>query len=116
VRIIVLACTLAGVAVALQPDPAEARTRQQESRSWQNARHHPGISARHTRKSYAHKAATKSYAHKSAAKSYAHKSKPKSYARKSSETKSARIQVKATASARVGPRPARWCGWWMRTQ
>ena len=103
VRIIALACTLFGVAIALQLEPAEARTRHQDSYSgsWQKsyARHLRGTAAQHhTRKSYAHKPAGKSYAHKSSGKSYA------------------QIRVKATASARVGPRPARWCGWWMRTQ
>ena len=112
VRITMLACTLLGVAVALPLEAAEARTRHQESyaKSWQKsyARHHRGSYAQHNTR--------KSSAHKPTAKSSAHKAKPKSYAQKSSARSSAQIQVKATASARVGPRPARWCGWWMRTQ
>jgi hypothetical protein len=111
VRIIALACTLIGAAVALPLESAEAKGRPQDSyaRSWQKsyARHHRVTAQHHT---------GKSYAHKPVGKSYAHKSKPKSYAHRSSAKNSAQIQVKATASARVGPRPARWCGWWMRTQ
>jgi hypothetical protein len=81
------------------------------------ARHHRGSYAQHhTRKSYAHKSTGKSYAHKSKGKSYAYKPKGKSYAHKSTRGASPSIQVKATAAAGVGPRPARWCGWWMRTQ
>jgi hypothetical protein len=103
VRIIAFACTLFGVAVTLPLDPAEARTHRQDSysRSWQKSH------ARHRRGSYAQQHTRKSYTHKSTRKSYAHKS---------SRQAPAQIQVKASASARVGPRPARWCSWWMRTQ
>lgn len=103
VRIIALAGALFGAAVTLPLDLAAARTSHQKSysRSWQKS------SAWHNRGSYAqHRART----------SYAHKSTPKSYAHKSSRKTSAQLQVKASASARVGPRPARWCGWWLRTQ
>jgi hypothetical protein len=99
VRIIAFAGALFGAAVILPHDPAEARTHRQDSYS----RYHRTSHAQpHTRKSYAHKSTRKSYAHKS----YAHES------RKASP----QIHVKATAAAGVGPRPARWCGWWMRTQ
>lgn len=103
VRIIAFAGTLVGFAVSLPIDHAEARTHRQDSysRSVQKS------SARHHRTTYAQ--------HRTG-KFYAHKSSPKSYAHKSSRKPSPQIQVKATASAQVGPRPARWCGWWMRTQ
>ncbi len=86
VRIIAFACALFGAGVFLPLDLAEARTRHQDS--------------------YSHRSG-KSYAHKPTAKSYAHKSSRKDYAK---------LQVKASGSAHVGPRPSRWCGWWMRTQ
>jgi hypothetical protein len=92
VRIIALAGALFGAAVTLPLDLAEAR---QKSSAW------------HNRGSYAQHRARTSQAHKSTRKSYAHKT---------SRKPSAQLQVKASASARVGPRPARWCGWWMRTQ
>jgi len=41
------------------------------------------------------------------ARDYAHKSSRKDYSQ---------LRVTASGSARIGPRPARWCGWWMRTQ
>jgi hypothetical protein len=71
------------------------------------ARHHRGTYAQHrSRKSYAQSSSRKSVAHHSTRKSYAHsKRKPAS-----------QIRVTATASAGVGTRPSRWCGWWMRTQ
>ena len=112
VRIIAFACALFGAGVFLPFDLAEARTRHHDSYSRtgqkSDAQRHRGISAQHhSGKSYAHKSAAKSYAHKSTAKSYAHKSSRKDYSQ---------LQVKASGSARVGPRPSRWCGWWMRTQ
>lgn len=103
VRIIALAGALFGAAVTLPLDPAEARTHHQESYS----RYLQKAYARHHRTSYAQHRAGKSYAHKSTRKSYAHKS---------SRKVSPQIQVKASAAAGVGPRPGRWCGWWMRTQ
>jgi hypothetical protein len=122
VRIIAVAGALFGAAIILPHDPAEARTHRQDSYSRylpkSYVRHHRGSYAQqhHTRKSYAHKSMGKSYAHKSKGKSYAYKPKGKSYAYKSTRQASPSIQVKATAAAAVGPRPARWCGWWMRTQ
>lgn len=121
VRIIAFAGALFGAAIILPHDPAEARTHRQDSYSQSlqksYARHHRGSYAQHhTRKSYAHKSTGKSYAHKSKGKSYAYKPKGKSYAYKSTRQASSSIRVKATAAAGVGPRPARWCGWWMRTQ
>ena len=43
---------------------------------------------------------------------------PRAESRERLRGASQKLQVRATASARVGvgPRPARWCGWWMRTQ
>jgi hypothetical protein len=143
VRIIAFAGALIGAAVILPHDPAEARTHRQDSYARYSqksyVRHYRTTSGQHhTRKAYAHKSTRKSYAHKSTRKSYAHKSTRKSYAHKSSQRSNARISVSAHAragtgsrngafakvyaaagprSARgLGPRPARWCGWWMRTQ
>ncbi len=112
VRIIVFACTLFGVAAALPLNPAEARPGHQDSyaRTWQKShiRHHGGTYAQHRGgKSYAYKPKGKSYAHKPTRKSYAHKSSQKDYSQ---------VRVAASGSARIGPRPARWCGLWMRTQ
>lgn len=112
VRIIAFAGALFGAAVTLPLDPAEARTHHQESYS----RYLQKAYARHHRTSYAQHRTGKSYAHKSTRKSYAHKSTRKSYAHKSSRKVSPQLQVKASAAAGVGPRPSRWCGWWMRTQ
>ena len=102
VRIIAFAGALIGAAVILPHDPAEARTHRQDSY------------ARYSQKSYVRHYRTTSGQHHTR-KAYAHKSTRKSYAHKSTR-KSPHIQVKATAAAGVGPRPARWCGWWMRTQ
>jgi len=76
--------------------------------------------ARHdSRKSYAKHRVRKSYTRHSTRKTYAYAGR--NVTRRSSATprvSSPSIQVKASAraSAGVGPRPARWCGWWMRTQ
>jgi hypothetical protein len=43
---------------------------------------------------------------------------PRAESRQRLRGASQKLQVRATAAARVGvgPRPARWCGWWLRTQ
>src|SRR5680860_1720840 len=86
VRIIVFACALLGLAVSLPLDLAEARS------------HHSakGSSSQSLRKPYAQHHARKSYAHGPSRKSYA--------------------QAAPRGVKGVGARPARWCGWWMRTQ
>lgn len=104
VRIIVFACALLGLAVSLPLDLAEARS------------HHSakGLSSQSLRKPYAQHHARKSSAHRPsrkissqhhARKSYAHGPSRKSYA-----------QAAPRGVKGVGARPARWCGWWMRTQ
>jgi hypothetical protein len=112
VRIIAFAGALFGAAVILPHDPAEARTHRQDS----YARYSQKSYVRHHRTSSGQHHTRKAYAHKSTQKTYAHKPTRKSYAQKSSRKSSPHIQVKATAAAGVGPRPSRWCGWWMRTQ
>ena len=98
VRIIVFACTLFGVAVSLPLDLAEAKP------------HHSsrGPYSQYLRKSYAHHHARTSYA----------KHSRKSHVQQRSRKTTAKLHVKASASASVGlgARPARWCGWWMRSQ
>jgi len=94
VRIIVCACALFGVAVSLPLDHAEARSHRSTRGSLSQylrtsyAQHHP--------RSYAQ--------HHSSRKSYAHKSGKSS------------AEASPLESKGVGARPARWCGWWMRTQ
>lgn len=112
VRIIVFACALVGASVFLPLDLVEAQTRHQDSysRAGQKSyaqRHRGTYAQRRSGKSYAHNPTRKAYAQKSTAKSYAHESSGKDYSQ---------LQVKASGSARVGARPSRWCGWWMRTQ
>jgi hypothetical protein len=100
VRIVAFACTLFGVAVTLPLDLAKARPHPVTKGSYS---HYPRKSdAHHTRKSYA---------------AAPHRAR-KAYARSSSRKTTAGLRVKASASASVGlgARPARWCGWWMRTQ
>jgi hypothetical protein len=121
VRIIAFAGALLGAAVILPHDSAEARTHRQDSYARYSQKSYVGhyrtsYAQHHTRKVSAHKSTGKSYAHKSKGKAYAYKPKGKSYAHKSTRKAAPSIQVKATAAAGVGPRPARWCGWWMRTQ
>jgi hypothetical protein len=86
VRIIVFACSLFGVAAALPLDLAQAHS------------HHSRESySQYLRQSYARHHARKSYAQ--------HHSSRKSYA-----------EASPRGSKGLGARPARWCGWWMRTQ
>ncbi|HLC08635.1 MAG TPA: hypothetical protein VJK06_05065 [Methyloceanibacter sp.] len=99
VRIIVFACTLFGVAVSLPLDLAEAK---------------PHHSSRGSYSQYLRKP----YAKQHARKSYAKHHTRKSHVQQSSRKTTAKLHVKASASASVGlgARPARWCGWWMRSQ
>jgi hypothetical protein len=102
VRIIAFACTLFAVAVTLPLDPAKART-------------HPsyeGLYSRYLQKTYAQYHA-KTCAQHHARKSYAHHASRKSYAHHASRRMA---QAAPRAAKGVGPRPSRWCGWWMRTQ
>ena len=117
VRIVVFASALFGMAVVLPNGPAEAKPSFSAKGSYSHylrksyARHHaPKPYARqHSRKSYAKHGARKSYG--------AHHSR-RSYAEHGSRKSAPRLKVRASASASagVGARPARWCGWWLRTQ
>ena len=94
VRIVAFAAALLGVAAVVPLDLAEARQRQSSEGSY--ASYSRQAQVKQTRRAYAGQRSRKSYSQRSSGK----------------------IQVKATASASagLGPRPARWCGWWMRTQ
>jgi hypothetical protein len=111
VRIVVFACALFGVAVCLPLDLAEAKPHHSSGGSY----------SQYLRKSYAQHHARKTYAKHHSRKSYAKHGAPKSYTRHASQRsyvhssrKSAQIQVKGSTG--LGARPARWCGWWMRSQ
>ena len=101
VRIVAFAATLLGLTALVPPDLAEARPRYSSEGSYSKYLREPSAKKVSTRKSYAKQRTRKPSAPLSARNA----GTPK-------------IKVKATASARagVGPRPARWCGWWMRTQ
>jgi hypothetical protein len=94
VRIVAFAAALLGVAAVVPLNLAEARPRQSSEGSY--ASYSRQAQVKQTRRAYAGQRSRKSYSQRSSGK----------------------IQVKATASASagLGPRPARWCGWWMRTQ
>jgi hypothetical protein len=114
VRIVIFAATLFGTAALVPLDLAEAKPRLSSEGSYSNylrksyAKQHSGKSyaKQHSRKSYAKHQTRKSYSRPAGRRAQAHKT------RKSP----ARIQVTASASARLGARPGRWCGWWMRSQ
>jgi hypothetical protein len=109
VRIVVFACTLFGVAVSLPLDLAEAKPHSSRGSYSQYlrksyAQHHARKPyAKHSRTSYAKHGARKSYTRHASRRSSTHSSR-----------KPAQIQVKASAG--LGARPSRWCGWWMRSQ
>jgi hypothetical protein len=105
VRIVVLAATLFGAAVFVPLDLAEAKPRPSSEGGYSN----------YLRKSYAKQHSRKSYAKHQTRKSYSRHAgrKTPAHARRKSP---AQIQVTASASARLGARPGRWCGWWMRSQ
>jgi hypothetical protein len=133
VRIVVFASTVLGVAALLPLDNAEARHRDSYAKSsrashaWHDARK---SYAHHSRRSYTHSSSRKSYSHKvSSHKASSHKASRKSYSHISVTARAhagsrARNGVSAKVYAAAGPRsakgvgsrPARWCGWWMRTQ
>jgi hypothetical protein len=96
VRPLIVAAGLMGIAVSLPLDVAKARGHGHAS----VARYAHGSHGRHVSARYAHR----SYGHYGSSARYAHSS----HGRHSS---SARY-----AHASAGSRPARWCGWWMRTQ
>jgi hypothetical protein len=91
------ACTLLGLTALLPLGPAEARTRDAHKGSYSN----------HLRTAYG-----RSYSKHHARKSTAHQSSRKSTGLKSAH----RSSGKSHAAKGVGARPARWCGWWLRTQ
>ncbi len=93
VRIIVFAAMLCGVAAFVPLDLAGAAPRQSSE----------GDHLSDRRKSHAKQHSRASSVKHEARKHQARKSSPQ-------------IAVKASASARLGARPARWCGWWLRSQ
>jgi hypothetical protein len=93
VRIIAFACALFGLAVSLPLDLAEARPSKDSH-------------ARQLRKPHAQVQARKSYARYGASRKFS--------AKASSRTSYAKVSSRGSKG--VGPRPSRWCGWWMRTQ
>jgi hypothetical protein len=93
VRIIAFACALFGLAVSLPLDLAEARPSKDSY-------------ARQLRKPHAQVQARKSYARYGASRKFS--------AKASSRTSYAKVSSRGSKG--VGPRPSRWCGWWMRTQ
>jgi hypothetical protein len=105
VRIIVFAATLFGAAAFVPLDLAEAKPRQSSEGGYSNSLR-KSYAKQHSRKAYAKHHARKSYSRHAGRKTPAH-------ARRKSP---AQIQVTASASARLGARPSRWCGWWMRSQ
>jgi len=137
VRIVLFAAALVGAAAFVPFDHAEAKPRSGSEESY-SAYARKSVATRHERRALAkqhgrrHSAnapARKSYSRQAERKIYAYagrKSSPqtrrlKTVARTSSgvgRKSSAHVHVRAfaKASSGVGPRPARWCGWWMRTQ
>lgn len=105
VRIVMFAFALLGLAAAVPFDVAEAKPSKASY-----AKHH-------WRKPFAHP-----HTRKSSAKHHRRKYVAADRARRPIQSRasrrSSRIHVKGSAQARVGLglRPARWCGWWMRSQ
>jgi hypothetical protein len=116
VRIVVFAGALLGVASVVPFDPAEARPYSYAKGSYSHSVHKSSV--RHAPKSYAKRHGRKPYAKASARRSYAAHRPRRSYAQHGARRPAAKLQVRASASASagVGARPARWCGWWLRTQ
>ena len=123
VRIVAFVAALLGVTAIVPLDLAEARPRYSSEGSY--AKHlRTSYAKAHLRKSYAKHPSRKSYAKYGAGKSSSRQATRRSYAhagrnsstRTRSSTTPIRVEASARASAGVGPRPARWCGWWMRTQ
>jgi hypothetical protein len=117
VRIVVFAGALLGVASVVPFDLAEARPYPYAKGSYSRSVHKSFV-RQHAPKSYAKRHARKPYAKTSARKSYAAHRPRRPYAQHGSRKPAAKLQVRASASASagVGARPARWCGWWLRTQ
>jgi hypothetical protein len=104
VRIIAFAATLFGAAAFVPLDLAEAKPRSSSEGDYSNT----------LRKSYAKQHSRKSYAKPQTRKSYSrHAGRTQAQTTRKSFSQ---IQVTASASARLGARPSRWCGWWMRSQ
>ena len=101
---------LAGVSTA-----AEARRYEGKSYGWERSNY--ASAHRGQRGKHAYKASRKRYAQKSSRKRYAHKTRRQRVAaRRSYETTSYRAGGYSSGYHSAGPRPGRWCGWWMRTQ
>jgi hypothetical protein len=116
VRIVVFAGALFGAAILLPFDGAEARPYPFATGS--SLYVHKSSVRQHTPRSYAKRYAWRPYAKHNARKSYAAHQPRRSYPQHGSRKPAAKFQVRASASASagVGARPARWCGWWLRTQ
>jgi hypothetical protein len=113
VRIVVLASVLFGAGVSMPLDLAEAKSSKGSYGHYLRksyAKHHAPTAYRH--------AAWKSNAKHHVANSYGRYAARKSYGLSARKSTAPKITVTASASARVGvgARPARWCGWWLRTQ
>lgn len=138
VRNVAFAAALLGMAATVPLDLAEARPRDTSEGSYSKVlrKAHAKTPSRkshaksHSRKSYAKQRARKSYS-QATRKTYAQattkrKTQAQSAKRKThaqtvgnsvrSSTAPIRVAASAKATAGAGPRPARWCGWWMRTQ
>jgi hypothetical protein len=83
------------------------------------ARRYEGNSSGWERSSYssAHRSHRGKQAHKASRKRYAHKTRrPRVASRRSYETTAYSAGSYSSGYHSAGPRPGRWCGWWMRTQ
>jgi hypothetical protein len=117
VRIVVFASALFGAVIVVPNDPAEAKPALSTKGTYSQylrksyVRHHApeSYAKRHVRKPYAKYTTRKSYAAHGSRRSYADHGSRKPAAK-------LRVRASASASAGVGARPARWCGWWLRTQ
>ena len=115
VRTLVFAGALLGMAVSVPLDAAEARSHPSKKESYShNLRQ--SYAKQHTRRSYAKLQARKSYAHHRPRKSYAALHARKSYARHHAPNAYAKSQARKSYAYGNAGRPARWCGWWMRSQ
>ncbi|HXG79552.1 MAG TPA: hypothetical protein VNJ31_09475 [Methyloceanibacter sp.] len=137
VRIVLLAAILIGVAAIVPLDVAEAKPRHgsegihatyahksvvRRQARWASTKQHSRkhIARGATGKTYTPGGERKIYAY-AGRKSSAQTQRVRALAKASSHVgrkSSAHVTVKAfaKASSGLGPRPARWCGWWMRTQ
>lgn len=105
VRIIVFAAMSFGLAVFVPLELADAAPRKSSDGGYSS----------YLRKSYAKHHSRKSYAKHHSRKSYSRDARRSDHESRTRKSRG-QIQVAASASARLGARPSRWCGWWMRSQ